>query len=296
MRHILLLFPSLLLLNFAYSQDEEGIEPIEESYVDETFLDTRIINAHSVETLNKGVLEFRIQHRFGDIAGDFGGAQTFYGLDNAADIRFAFEYGITDKLQIGLGRSKGTGEPYRSLIDGFAKYRILHQTESNKVPFSLSGLAMATTTYMKASEDISQVSHFPEWQHRMAYCLQLNAARRFGNWLSVSLMPTMVHRNYVAADDVNTLFAMGGAARIGITSKMALLLEYFHVFNDPNFREEFTNSLGVGIEWKTFGHNFAIHLTNSKGFGETQYIPYTFSEWMDGEFRLGFSISRKFSK
>ena len=54
--------------------------------VEGTFLDTRVINGHSVETLEKGALEFRIQHRFGDIAGDQGGAQTFFGLDNAADI------------------------------------------------------------------------------------------------------------------------------------------------------------------------------------------------------------------
>jgi hypothetical protein len=40
-----------------------------------------------------------------------------FGLDNSADIRIAFEYGITDKMMIGLGRSKGTGSPYKSLID-----------------------------------------------------------------------------------------------------------------------------------------------------------------------------------
>ncbi len=278
---------------FSISQEEES--GTETEYVEETFLDTRVINGHSVETLEKRVLEFRIQHRFGDIAGDQGGSQTMFGLDNAADIRFALEYGITDALQIGLGRSKGTGAPYRSLMDGFAKYRILRQSENGSTPLSLSGLATTSYTYMKASEDISQLTHFPEWQHRFAYSLQLIAARRFGDWLSISVSPTMVHRNYVDTDDVNTLFAMGGAARVGLTKKMAILLEYFHAFSDDEYRSSNTDAIGVGFEWKTFGHNFAIHLTNSKGFGETQFIPYTFSEWMDGEFRLGFSISRKFS-
>jgi hypothetical protein len=54
-----------------------------------------------IETLKKGTLEFRIEHKFGDAAGDLGGINTLYGLDNATDIRFAFEYGLTNNLMIG---------------------------------------------------------------------------------------------------------------------------------------------------------------------------------------------------
>jgi len=46
-------------------QEEEFIEHEEEL---ETYSGTRVINGHSVETLHKGVLEFRIEHKFGDIA------------------------------------------------------------------------------------------------------------------------------------------------------------------------------------------------------------------------------------
>ena len=109
----------------------------------------------------------------------------------------AFEYGVTDKLMIGLGRSKGTGAPYKSLIDGFAKYRILHQQKKG-CPISLSAMGLITYSYMKASSDISEVSNFPLWQHRLAYTAQLVVARKFGNRLSLALMPTMLHRNYVA--------------------------------------------------------------------------------------------------
>jgi hypothetical protein len=270
----------------AYAEEESNV-------ISETFSSTRIINGHSIETLNKGVLEFRVEHRFGDIAGTAGGAQTLFGLDNSADIRIAFEYGITDKMMIGLGRSKGTGSPYKSLIDGFAKYRVLEQTKG-KIPLSLAMIGTTSFTYMKASEDISQVSHFPEWKHRFAYSLQVNVARKFGERLSLALMPTMVHRNYVAADDVNTLFALGGAARCGITSTTSILVEYYHVFSNSSFRPTNTQSLGVAFEWITFGHNFTVHLTNSKGFGETQFIPYTYEDWLKGQFRLGFCIGRKF--
>ena len=54
------------------------------------------------------------------------------------------------------------------------------------------------------------------------------------------------------------------------------------------------NSLSAGLEWMTNGHNFKIVLTNSRGFTESQFIPYTYSNWLNNEFRLGFSITRNF--
>ena len=263
----------------------------------EIFSGTRVINGHSVETLMKNELELRIEHRFGDVNGGF---QTMFGFDNVADIRLGFEYGITDKLMMGIGRSKGTGRPYRSLIDGFVKYKAMQQRKSG-MPISMAVLGATSFTYMTASEDISQVTSFPEWQHRLAYTVQVVVAKKFGSWLGLSLSPTMVHRNYVPADDVNTLFALGGAARISVTPTMGIILEYFHAFRDqpfmlpgPNNTNTYRNSLGIAFEFVTFGHNFTINLTNSKGFGETQFIPYTYEDWALGEFRLGFTVGRKF--
>lgn len=280
-----------------FLEDELSVSVSESEYIEETFQSTRIINGHSNESLRKGVLEFRVEHRFGDIAGKDGGVQNMFGLDNSSDIRLGFEYGITDRLMIGLGRNKGTGTPYRSLIDGFTKYAILKQKKKG-MPISLSAVGITTFSYQKASEDVSQISSFPKWEHRMAYAAQLIMTRKFGNVLSLALSPTVVHRNYVATNDVNTLFALGGATRVAITPKMAILLEYYHVFSDDDRSyssgAKFTNSLGLAFEWITFGHNFTVYLTNSKGFVETQFIPYTFENWLKGQFRLGFCIGRKF--
>jgi len=270
--------------------DEFGNLPQPETI--ETYHGTRIINGHSTETLPKRTFEFRVEHRFGDIAGEQGGVQTMFGLDNSADIRIALEYGVTDNLMLGLGRSKGAANPYKSLIDGFVKYKILSQT--NKTPLSVVLLGMGTFSYMKATEDISQVSYFPEWQHRLAYASQINISRKFGERFSASLMPTLVHRNYVPADDINTLFSLGAGGRIGITSTFAMLVEYYYNFQAEDKRSLNTNSLSIAFEWVTFGHNFTVYLTNSKGFNETQFVPYTFENWLDGEFRLGFCIGRKF--
>ncbi len=262
--------------------------------VEETFSGTRILNGHSVETLKKRTLEFSISHRFGDIAGTNGGIQQFFGFDQAADIRFAFEYGISDKLMIGIGRSKGTGRPYRSLVDGFVKYRLLTQNKEARMPFSLAVLGMSTVTYAKATSDLTQIQSYPDFAHRMAYSAQINIARKFGERLSLAIMPTYVHRNYVLTNDENGIFSLGGAAGFKFTKEMGMLVEYYHVFAQSGIRPDNFNSLSVGFEYMTNGHNFKLVLTNARGFNETQFIPATYSNWLDGEFRLGFSITRNF--
>ncbi len=261
--------------------------------VEETFTGTRVINGHSVETLKSRILEFRIEHRFGDIAGTNGGVHQFFGFDQAADIRFAFEYGISDNWMVGLGRSKGTGAPYSSLVDGFTKYRFMTQ-QKNGTPISLAAMGSAMITYGKSTSDLTQVTSYPKFSHRMAYSAQLIAARKFGEHLSVQLMPTFVHRNLVDIEDVNSLFSLGGAVNYKINKSYGLILEYYHNFNPSGFRANMKNSLGVAFEWNTNGHTFKMNFTNSRGFGETQFIPYTTSDWLAGEFRFGFSISRKF--
>jgi hypothetical protein len=265
----------------------------------ETFSGTRILNGHSVETLKKMTLQFRIEHRFGDILPDWNTsalAQSLLGFDQASDIRFAFEYGITHKLMIGLGRSKGAGNPYRSLIDGFVKYRVLTQNNSSKTPISMTFIGSSTLSYMKASSDQSQVYNFPKFAHRIAYSTQINMARKFGERFSFALIPTYVHRNYVDSDDINGLFALGTAFNLKFSKEIGIIAEYYYVFHDNKLpiRDNNFNSLSAGFEYLTNGHIFKIVMTNSRGFNETQFIPGTSSDWLNGEFRLGFSITRNF--
>ena len=276
--------------------DEYTTETLEDTnIVESVFESSRIINGHSTYTLRKGILDFRVEHKFGDIGGVNGGVQTMYGLDNSMDIRLGLEYGLTDKLMIGVGRSKGTGAPYRSLLDGFVKFRLLDQQKKGS-PVSLALLGTTTYTYMKASNDLTQVNAFPNWQHRFGYCLQLVMARKIIDKVTIALSPTWVHRNYVASNDQNDLLALGGAVRFPINSKAGIIFEYFQSFPKNGLRSQYTSSSSVSYDWVTFGHTFNVFLTNSSGFGEVQFIPYTTEVWNKGQFRIGFCIGRKFEK
>ena len=166
-KSLLLLFVLLVSRQLSFAQDTI----VEEVYAEEepiTFASTRIISGHSVETIAKGITDFRIEHRFGDIAGTNGGVQNMFGFDMLSDMRIALEYGVTDKLMIGFGRCKGTGAPYRSLLDGFVKYRFLTQ-KKNDMPVSMAVIGGSTFTYMTASSDLSQVNSFPKVAHRFSY-------------------------------------------------------------------------------------------------------------------------------
>jgi hypothetical protein len=265
----------------------------EVEWIEETFKTTRIINGHSNEILERGTLEFRVEHKFGDLAGSNGGLQNFFGIDNASDIRIAFEYGLTERIMVGLGRSKGYG-PYRGLLDGFAKVKILQQNASGSVPISITAVGGSMITYAKASEDPLLVTFYPEFAHRLAYSGQIVLTRKFKDYASLALIPTYTHRNYVAYNDQNGLFSLGAAARIKLNDKFALLGEYYYNFDQEFLRQDYKNSLAFAFEWATFGHVFSLYLANAGGFGEQQFIPYTIGDWTKGQFRAGFAITRKF--
>src|SRR5665647_1324455 len=95
-----------------------------------TFKSTRIMNGHSIERMPAGQLDVRISHRFGTLNT---GAYNFYGLDQS-NIHLGLEYGITNWLMVGVGRSE-----FEKTFDGFAKFSILRQSTGLKeMPISVS--------------------------------------------------------------------------------------------------------------------------------------------------------------
>jgi hypothetical protein len=132
-------------------------------------------------------------HRFDDIAAPGAGIHTFFGLDNATDIRFSFDYGITDRLQAGVGRSKGI-DPYNQLYDANIKYRLLRQTTDNKMPLSLTLYGLAGITGRPASTDSTSDASFQNTSQRMSYVVQTIVARKFSQSFSLELVPTWTHR------------------------------------------------------------------------------------------------------
>jgi len=259
-----------------------GADSSATDYTRATFKSTRVINGHSVETLPRHHLDFRISHRFGRLNS---GPYELWGLD-VATIRIGLEYGLTDRLMVGLGRSSN-----QKMYDLFAKYKLLRQsTGARSVPVTVAlfGSAAVNTLRFAPEEEIT-------FQSRLSYCGQLLVARKFSERLSLQLMPTLLYRNRTNfAGEANLVAAVGAAGRFKISKRVALNGEYYAVL--PNqLNRTYHNSLAVGFDIETGGHVFSLHFTNSLGMVEKQFIAETEGQWTEGDIRYGFNISRTFS-
>lgn len=260
-----------------------GEEEQTTDYTIATFKSTRVINMHSVENVAAGHLDFRISHRFGTINS---GAQNLWGLDQAY-MRLGFEYGITDHLMAGFGRSNVNKE-----IDGFVKYKIFRQSSGLKnFPVTISWFSSAvlrTTPY----DNTDRTNYFTS---RMYYCHQLLIARKFNDALSVQVAPTLVHRNLIPDSTVkNDVYALGLGGRYKITTRTSFNAEWVYV-PDGQIASMYKNSLSLGFDIETGGHVFQLHFTNSKPMNEKGFITETTGSWKEGDIQFGFNVSRIFS-
>lgn len=260
-----------------------------------TFKSTNLINATSPETHFKRDLKFTVRHRFGDIAGSNGGYHTMFGIDNARDIKIGLEYGLTDRWDIGFNRTKGPAQR-RELYEGFTKYQLTQQGKNGGWPFTLTYFGSATFSSMEAASEPTSPAAFSKWQHRLTYTHQAVIGRRLGDRLSLAVLPTFIHRNFVASQDKNNVYAAGIAGTFKISKMVGIMAEYFYDFRQEKTigSNTYRNPLGVGVEIETGGHIFHLTLNSAPGLSPTQFIPYNQSEWQAGEFRFGFAINRLF--
>jgi hypothetical protein len=148
---------------------------------------------------------------------------------------------------------------------------------------------------MAKSETEGVLNYFAKKNHRLSYHVEMIMARKFGTRFSLQLSSAITHRNIVSSSEENSTISIGAASRIQLTKSMGLILDAKKPFlvNKNGFQHWPT---GVGLEWETGGgHVFQLNVTNATGLNETDYIPYTNSNWTKGQFRLGFTISRLFT-
>ncbi|NNK82706.1 MAG: hypothetical protein HKO92_06260 [Flavobacteriaceae bacterium] len=286
---IIIVFFSLCIPFNSIAQEEllEMLESSQEPQTDftiATFKSTRLVSGHSIETNGKRVLQFMIQHRFGTLNS---GWRDLWGLDNST-IRLGFEYGITDQLNIGLGRSS-----FLKTYDGMVKWRFLRQKSGAKnFPFSATAVS---SVYLNSSEwtDPERENYFSS---RLSFHHALLLARKFDDKFSIQLMPTVVHSNLVStAEDLNTMVSMGIGTSIKLSGSIRLNAEYYYLLPDQIESKELTNSLSLGVDIETGGHVFQLHVTNSKGMTEQFLVGNTTGEWGKGDIYFGFNISRVFN-
>lgn len=258
-----------------------GEDKPKKEFVEYSFKSSRVIMSHSLEIIRPGVMDLRILHRFGNING---GAYEFFGLDNAT-MRMGFDFGLTKNLMIGIGRSTNKKE-----LDGFIKYRLIHQAKNGGVPFSLLLVAGSSLTTLKPT-DTTRKNYFSS---RMGYYGQAIVGSKLSEGFTLQIMPTVVHRNLVpAVNDPNDMFAVGMGSRLRLSKRISVNVDYYYRIN-PREADGTKNPLSVGFDIETGGHVFQLHFTNAVGMNEKVFLTETTNDWAKGDIQFGFNISRSF--
>lgn len=271
------LIPLLSVLSMnCFSQEnsdkqKETITPVK------AFNATRILSSRTVNTNKKNTLEFIISHRFGPLNT---GAYNFFGIDNAA-IRLGLEYALSDRITIGAGRSS-----LRKTYDGFIAVNILEQTTGHKKT------PVALTLFSSVSYETLRRIPERDVKEKVFYSYQLLAARRFGENLSLQLMPTLVHRNVVPENQDNDIYALGLGISVRASRRINILGEYYLISNLP---ENMVAPIAAGIEIHTWGHYFQLLFTNARSMIYESYITNTEQGLLDGGLGFGFNIGRRFN-
>ncbi|HEV8512237.1 MAG TPA: DUF5777 family beta-barrel protein [Cyclobacteriaceae bacterium] len=286
---ILFLFTSICL----YAQDDlmkelEQNQKPETNYITQTFKGTRIINGQSVETKGKGELEFIFSHRFDKIST---GPYQVWGLDGYPAVRLGLEYGITDRLGVGIGRNFYYNNKMEDL---YLRYKIARQSSGAKsFPVTITGIGtMMYQPYPNATDAANNNIPLPSTSERLSYVAELLIARKFSPKFSAQIAPTFVHRNavdqtYENNDDIAVAF--GG--RFKFTRSLSLIGEYYWRQN-VHANSPYYDAVGAGLDIETGGHVFQLIFTNSLGMNPNTIVTQT--DTKPGDLRFGFNISRTF--
>ncbi|WP_433811659.1 DUF5777 family beta-barrel protein [Flavobacterium johnsoniae] len=279
MKNFILLFFLFPLLTFSQTDLLSGVEtPSVKEKVTSAFKALKIVNLESTKLAAKGDLYFVVAHRFGSIKDGFEG---FYGLDNA-NTQIKFIYGLTNGLNLSAARSEFA-------YDFATKYMLFPQIKDG-FPVTIAGFnSLSINNTLKESL-------YPKLQFkdRLTYVAQLLISRKFSEKLSLEIVPSFFHQNFVDdADQSNSQYAIGFGGRYKFAKRWSLNMDYAaHLNRAPN--SLYKNPFSIGFDLETGGHVFQMHFTSSQAIDEAGYLGRTTGDWTKGDIFFGFNLARVF--
>lgn len=280
------LFIVLLLSAFLtplFSQEDTQVQETSKP-VRLTFGTGILIENQTIATPYKGGIELEIHHRFSPIEN----YHNLFGIYGSANTRIGLNYGITDKLMVGIGTTKDY-----QLQDIQWKYLILQQTEDNKMPVSLS-------YYGNIVADLRNIESFGPGEykniHRFSYFTQLIVARKINDMFSVQIAPSMAYFNAVPtrADSTggykNMSFGISAGMRANLFEGHSLILEYDQLLTKQDIEKQPKPNLALGWEIGTATHTFQVFVTKYNQIISQRNLVFN----SNGDYLVGFNITVRF--
>ncbi len=249
----------------------------------EVFLTMSLVTMSTTSNLKKNNMNSTIMHNFGLVSG---GISDFWGLDNGAAVRLGIDYGISDRLSVGIGRTSREDN-----VDLRFKYTLLQQMKSDKTPVEVSLKGdLGINTQEENRFDFT-------FQERLNFLGSIAVARRFSDALSLQITPMVSHFNTIVTetvdqDQVHTHFGTGFGGEFRLNMQHSFSFEYYTVFGDRNSGT--MNPIAISWQIDTGGHVFQMFFMNGNWFTEQHLLARTTDDFFAGDFRFGFNVNRVF--
>ena len=230
----------------------------------------------TAEMLQKGDWEFVVSHRFSPPITE--GVDAFWGMDGPATIRLALGYAVSDKFMLHVGRTNVMDN-----IELQLKYKTWER-KSDSLPLVLSvlgGLAYNAEIFDPVKNDARKFQYYGQ------AILNTMIDKKIG----VGVVPTFLYNAHIYCVDPEYSFTFGSYAQYYVSPQWSVLAEWNPTVS--GWRQDF-DSLTLGIELETGGHFFKIFLSNNDKVNTTQYIAGANRDFTNGDFRIGFLITRTF--
>jgi len=295
MKKILFSLFMLVFLTPAFSQEEEQT-PVQDKPVKNTFETNLLIDNQTVMTQYKGSIELQIHHRFSLIDN----IHNLWGVYGSANTRLGLNYGLTDRLMVGIGTTKDN-----KLTDVQAKYKILEQTKSNSMPFSLVYYGNITANLRDSSTGIFGPTGRNRYKHihRLSYFNQLIIARKFSEKFSFQVAPTFYYFNTVQRGYKNANFAISAGGRFKVTDSHSFIFEYDQNLSKQDSIIDASGSysakqplpnVAFGWEIGTATHCFQVFVANYDKINNQYNLLYNTNDFRKRKYLVGFNITVRF--
>jgi hypothetical protein len=283
--YIKLLFVLLMFPAISIAQEEEDtaqdstIVVVKEQLERPAFEGASLIENPTNILFDKNTLEVQMQHRFG-LLNETNTLAGIYG--DGANIRIALSYAIHERLTLGYGTTKNN-----RLQDFFWKAALLRQTRSNSMPVSVS-------YYGNFTIDARPEKTFNLIQDRYSFFNQIIIAKRFTPNISLQVAPSISHFNAVEPGMQNDMFAIAFGGRFKISPNTAIIADYSQPLTQFNQKNPHPG-ISFGVEFATSAHAFQVFLTNYAGIVPQQNYIKNQNDFFNGDFLIGFNITRNYN-
>jgi hypothetical protein len=261
------------------STEDSTIVVVKEQLERPAFEGASLIENPTNVLFDKNTLEVQMQHRFG-LLKETNTLAGIYG--DGANIRIALSYAIHERLTLGYGTTKNN-----RLQDFFWKAALLRQTRSNSMPVSVS-------YYGNFTIDARPEKTFNLIQDRYSFFNQVIIAKKFSPNVSMQIAPSISHFNAVEPGMKNDLFAIAFGGRFKISPNTAIIADYSQPLTQFDLKNPHPG-ISFGVEFATSAHAFQVFLTNYAGIVSQQNYMKNQNDFFDGDFMIGFNITRNYN-